>query len=123
MAAAAGSGPIRLRLKDRQGPVFSESLIDGQKPEPGSAMDIDCRVLQNTVEQVVLAVIGWMALAVQLPAEQLGVVPALAFAFVFARLCFWIGYHTSGPAPSFGFAATFYTTFGVYAWAFYLWIW
>lgn len=99
-----------------QSRFFDHVTIDGNAPPQGSAMEIDLRFLANTHEQVVLAFIGWLALAYLLPPAQLGVIPMLAMSFVFARLCFWVGYHRSGPARAFGFAATFYPTVASYIW-------
>jgi hypothetical protein len=90
--------------------------FDGSPPPTGSRLDIDRRVLQNTLEQVVLAAIGWVVLAMALPSYHLGVIPVLAVSFVFARLCFWIGYRRSPPYRAFGFAATFLPTFAAYVW-------
>lgn len=96
---------------------FNDSAtFDGSPPPTGSPADIDRRFLQNTLEQVVLAAIGWIVLALALPSFHLGVIPAMAVSFVFARLCFWIGYRRSGAARAFGFAATFLPTAASYAW-------
>ncbi len=95
---------------------FDPAAIDGDTPAPGSSLDIDLRYIRNTLEQVVLASIGWTVLALALPSHHLGVIPMLALSFFFARGCFWIGYHRSGPARAFGFAATFYPTVATYLW-------
>jgi uncharacterized membrane protein YecN with MAPEG domain len=99
---------------------FDPAAIDGAAPAPGSPLDIDLRYIRNTLEQVVLASIGWTVLAIALPSHHLGVIPVLAISFFFARGCFWIGYHRSGPARAFGFAATFYPTVAAYLWTLYL---
>ncbi len=104
------------------GRFLDPSLIDGGAPAPGSRLDIDRRYLQNTLEQVVLALLGWSFLALQLPPRHLGVIPALAVSFVFARFCFWIGYRGSGTARAFGFAATFYPTVAAILWGLCLWL-
>lgn len=96
---------------------FDPAMMMGDAPAPGGAAEIDQRVLRNTVEQLVLAIPVWAALAVQLPIERRGVIPALAIGFVIARLAFWIGYHRAPAARAFGFAATFYPTVLAAGWA------
>ena len=98
-----------------------DAIIEGGAPATGSPAEIDVRALRNTVEQLLLAVLVWPALALHLPAERLGVVPALACGFVVARLLFWAGYHRSWRARAFGFAASFYPTVLAAAWALWLW--
>lgn len=93
---------------------FSDQQIDGSEPDKGSALDINIRYLQNTLEQVVLAVIAHLALALVVPASSLNIIPVLVSLFVIARICFLVGYHISAPARAFGFATTFYPTVGVY---------
>ena len=101
------------RLAQRR--FFDDALIDGD-PSTGAA-EIDRRVLVNTVEQVVLALCLWPALAVLLGPRGPGVVTALGWACVPARAAFWVGYHVSPPARAFGFAATFYPTVLAGLWA------
>lgn len=98
---------------------FSDSDIDGAAARPGTSVDINIRYVVNTSEQVLLAFIAHLALAAIMPAESLHIIPILVALFVFARLCFWIGYHVSPAARAFGFACTFYPTIGVYV--FVLW--
>lgn len=83
-------------------------------PETGSSLDINKRYLQNTQEQVLLAFIAHLVLALVVPVSILNIIPVLVVLFAFARLCFWIGYHISPAARAFGFATTFQPTVGVY---------
>jgi len=64
-------------------------------------------VLQNTLEQVVLAVPVHVALAV-LVASSVPLIVALAALFAIGRLLFWVGYARGAKARAFGFALTFY---------------
>jgi uncharacterized membrane protein YecN with MAPEG domain len=64
-------------------------------------------VLQNTLEQVALAVPVHVALAV-LVASSVPLIIALAALFAIGRLLFWIGYSRGAEARAFGFALTFY---------------
>ena len=98
---------------------FDDDIIDGATFEPGSAAWIDQRVLANTVEQSVLAVLVWPFVALTLGGQ---VVLAMGFAFAAARLAFWIGYHVSPPLRAFGFAATFYTTVLAGVWSVVVWV-
>lgn len=86
---------------------FEDIAIDGGEFPPGSPGDVDQRVLQNTVEQCLLAAMIW-----PLAAFTLGTGPVLwmAAGFIIARLAFWIGYHKAALLRAFGFAATFYPT-------------
>ncbi len=67
-------------------------------------------VLQNTLEQVVLAVPVHLALALLLPPGRLAVIAALVLLFVAGRVAFTLGYARGGPGRAFGFGLTFYPT-------------
>lgn len=98
---------------------FSNDLIDGVQPPPGSRADIDRRVLTNTVEQLVLAMATWPVIA--LVHTGLFVI-VLGVSFAVARLLFWAGYHISPPLRALGFAATFYPTIFALVWSVAVWI-
>lgn len=98
---------------------FDDALIDGAAPPPGSAAEIDQRVLTNTVEQIVLALAVWPFVAATLGGR---VVLYMGIGFALARLAFWIGYHLSPPLRAFGFAATFYPTVLAALWSVGAWI-
>lgn len=103
------------RLAQRR--FFNDAQIDGQTFVAGSGADIDQRVLNNTVEQLVLAVCLWPWVAMQLGGHSL---IYLGWSFAVLRLLFWAGYHLSPPLRGFGFAATFYPTVVSAIWA--LWV-
>ncbi|MFS4438493.1 MAPEG family protein [Paracoccaceae bacterium GXU_MW_L88] len=88
---------------------FSDTLIDGGKPAPGSGTEIDLRVLQNTSEQLLLAALIWPFADWQLGAGG-ALVLTLGAAFALTRLAFWIGYHRAPALRGFGFAGGFYPT-------------
>ena len=92
----------------------NEELMDGQPPAPGSAADIDQRVLRSTVEQAVLALLTWPFVAMSLGSVA---VIAMGLSFAAARLVFWVGYRVSPPLRMFGFAASFYPTVLATFWA------
>jgi hypothetical protein len=101
---------------------FDDATIDGEPFAPNSAAETDARVLQNTVEQLVLALALWPVTGYVLAVDGPGVVICLGVGFAFARLCFWIGYHISPPLRAFGFAATFYPTVMAVIWAVLWWV-
>lgn len=91
-------------------------LADGADPVPGSRLDIDRRVLRNTVEQALVAACVWPPLSYILLQDGMGVVMALSVGFAAARLAYWVGYHVNRPLRVFGFGATFYPTVLALAW-------
>lgn len=97
---------------------FDDALIDGAEPAPGSAADVDQRVLRNTVEQLVLALAIWPFAALTLGGA---VAIGLGLSFALMRLLFWIGYRWSPPLRALGFAGTFYPTVLAGLWALLFW--
>ena len=95
---------------------FSSDGIDGTRMPASPGLEINLRYNQNTLEQVLLAVIAWPLLALWLPAPQLGLIPVLAALFGAGRIAFWVGYLIAPWARAFGFALTFYPTVAVYVW-------
>ncbi len=67
-------------------------------------------LLQNTLEQTVLATIAYLLWASQLPATWLSVIPLAALAFACGRILFFTSYHNGARRRAFGFALTFYPT-------------
>lgn len=93
---------------------FSPSDIDGSA-SPSADLRIDVAVVQNTLEQAVLASVLYLSLA-SLPQEDgVSMIPPLLMLFCLGRLTFWIGYHVGGSWRAFGFATTFYPTVFGYA--------
>ena len=108
------------RLAQRR--FFDSAIIDGQPFAPGSGADIDARVLQNTLEQIVLALVLWPATGYILATDGPGVVVSLGIGFALARVVFWVGYYIAPPLRAFGFAATFYPTLIALGWAGLWWV-
>ena len=98
---------------------FDSDLIDGQAPMVGSGAEIDQRVLTNTVEQMLLALLVWPFAGVSLGGVTM---IALGVGMALARLLFWVGYHLSPPLRALGFAASFYPTLFVAFWAVRVWL-
>jgi hypothetical protein len=95
--------------------------IDPTLGKESPRMMIDGRVLDNTLQQFVLFLVGMLALAVTLPVYRLSIVAAVSITFVVMRLAFWAGYRIKPVYRAFGFASTFYMNLGMLLAA--LWIW
>lgn len=98
---------------------FNNDLIDGDVASTGSPAQIDQRVLTNTVEQLVLALLIWPFIGFSLGGA---VLIAMGLGMAVARLLFWLGYHISPPLRALGFAASFYPTLFGGFWAVWIWI-
>lgn len=84
--------------------------IDGSKPKAGSALDINLRFIQNTVEQLLLFGLMVFCLRGALPDLAQSILPILGVWFLIARTMFWAGYLSSPVRRAVGFAATFHPT-------------
>lgn len=100
---------------------FDECSRDGSNPADDRVLQNSRNYLQNTAEQLLLALPVWAVLTVLLPFERLIVVPVLCVWFTLARLLFAVSYRGGGASRSFGFAATFYPTVLGLGLALYLW--
>lgn len=67
-------------------------------------------ILQNTLEQVTLALPFYLLWALTLPSTWQTVIPLNATLFVLGRVLFARGYAHGAPARALGFALTFYPT-------------
>lgn len=70
-------------------------------------------ILQNTLEQAVLAVGGYLIGSVALPHGWLGLIPVAALLFAAGRILFAIGYERGAGGRALGFGLTAYPTFGL----------
>jgi len=68
-------------------------------------------ILQNTLEQSVLAVGGYLIGSVALPHGWLGVIPVAALLFAAGRILFALGYERGAGGRALGFGLTAYPTF------------
>lgn len=95
---------------------FNAEDINGSGLTTGTVQSkIHQSVLQNTLEQVVLAVFVHVACAVLLPIEWMAILPVAATLFALGRFLFWRGYHRGAPARALGFGLTFYPTVLLFA--------
>ena len=81
--------------------------------EPGPALRILLAVLQNTLEQVALAVPVYLAAALLLPERWLGCVAGASALFVIGRVAFARGYARGAAERAFGFGLNFYPSVGL----------
>ena len=72
-------------------------------------------ILQNTLEQAVLAVAAYAIWAVAMPHSWLRAIPIAAALFVTGRVMFTRGYAQGAPGRATGFGLTAYPTFGMLA--------
>jgi hypothetical protein len=99
-----------------RGRFFSPSDIDGSGLAPASPrIGVGMAVVQNTLEQTVLAAVLYPALACLADGDAIRLIPRLLTLFYIGRLTFWLGYRHGAPWRAFGFAATFYPTLVGYA--------
>ncbi len=90
---------------------FSPEDIDGGGLAPGTAQaKIHQSILQNTLEQTVLAVIVFSACAFLFPIGWLASLPMATVLFAIGRILFWRGYKHGASARALGFGLTFYPT-------------
>lgn len=94
---------------------FHADIIDGAASDaPGSAVAVDKAVLQNTLEQTVLAVVAYNGLAAVAPGLGPVLLPVLVGLFLLGRILFIRGYSRGAGGRAFGFALTFYPTVAAY---------
>ncbi|WP_051531408.1 MAPEG family protein [Sphingomonas sp. URHD0057] len=101
---------------------FLSEAIDPTLHKEDAKMQVNGRVADNAQQQLLLFVIGLLALSVSMPFERLSFVPALAITFVIARIIFWIGYriHPLYRAP--GFSSLAYMNLFMFVAVFWLWL-
>lgn len=99
---AAVANVARLRV------LSAEDIGGSASANASPAVRQASAVLQNTVEQVVLAAGSHMALAAQVPGRWMILPPGLTGLFCLGRLLFWMGYKGGAATRAFGFALTFY---------------
>ena len=88
---------------------FTPDDIDGGGLTPGTATaHLLQSMLQNTLEQSVLALGVHVIWASVMPLAWQAAVPAAVILFVVGRALFWRGYASGAPGRALGFALTFY---------------
>jgi hypothetical protein len=88
--------------------------IDGSGLTVGSArVQVLRAVLQNTLEQSVLAAGAYLIGAIALPHDWLRIIPPAAVLFAVGRILFAFGYDRGAAGRALGFGLTAYPTFGL----------
>ena len=94
---------------------FSPADIDGSGLTKASdRMAVRIAILQNTLEQTVLAIGSHVSLAAAAGPRAMLWIPPLVVLFCLGRLAFWIGYAGGAGRRAFGFGTTFYPTVFAY---------
>lgn len=90
--------------------------IDGSGLTDGTSHVLVLRaIVQNTLEQAVLAVGAYLIWATVMPHSWLRAIPVAALLFVTGRILFARGYERGAPGRAMGFGLTAYPTFGMLA--------
>ena len=92
---------------------FLSEAIDPTRQAESVSMQIDGRVVDNTLQQNFVFVIASLALSTIVPLQNLQVVWACAIVFVTARLVFWFGYRLNPLYRAPGMSATAYLNLGM----------
>ena len=103
---------------------YSAEDIDGAGLTEGTRQVRILRaVLQNTLEQAVLAVAVYLIWASSMPLRWLGAIPAASLLFVTGRVLFSLGYDRGAPGRATGFGLTMYPTAAMLATAAVVLLW
>lgn len=89
---------------------FRSEAINPLAGKDSQTLQVHIRYLQNTLEQLMLFVLGLTALSTFLDASTARLLPILTGAFILARIVFWAGYLRAPLARGLGMAATFAVT-------------
>lgn len=92
---------------------FLSEAIDPLRHAENRTMEINGRVVANTLEQTFVFFVGTVALSTYLTSESIKLIPALVLVFVLARIVFWAGYHKHSLYRAPGMAATSYMNLGI----------
>jgi len=93
---------------------FTKEDIDGAGLTTASARAKYLQaILQNTLEQVMFAVIVYVAWASLMPGHWLSVIPLAALAFLIGRFLFFGTYKDGPSARAIGFTLSFYVSVGM----------
>ena len=94
---------------------FLSEAIDPTRHAESRSMQIDGRVVDNTLQQNFVFAVASLALSAVVPFPYLQSVWACAIVFVVARTCFWVGYRLNPLYRAPGMAATAYLNLGMIA--------
>ena len=117
---AVAAVPLVLTIGSVGNARFSSEAIDPTAGKESPAVAINCRVVDNTVQQYLLFGVASLAVAASARGDQLGIVAGAAIVFVLARLAFWIGYRIKPVYRAAGFSSTFYLNLVLFGYALWL---
>ena len=93
---------------------FTPNDIDGSgMTQASSQAKILQSIIQNTLEQSILAFITYLTWCLLMPGNCLSVVPMASITFTIGRILFILGYEYGAPARALGFTLSFYVTNGM----------
>jgi hypothetical protein len=101
---------------------FLSKAIDPLRHVEDRVMEIDGRVVDNTLQQNFVFLVGTLALSTFLSDETIKLIPALVAVFILARIIFWIGYRIDPLYRAPGMAATSYMNVGILLSALYFFL-
>lgn len=101
---------------------FASEAIDPTRGKESPKMVVDGRVADNTLQQLVLFLVGMLALAMSLPIARMSIIPAVSITFVLMRIAFWIGYRIKPVYRAFGFSSTAYMNLGMLIASLWMWL-
>lgn len=120
---AVAALPLALAIGSVGNARFSSEAINPLAGKESPETAVNCRVVDNTVQQYLLFGAAALAVAAGSRGDQLGVVAAASITFVLARLAFWIGYRIRPVYRAAGFASTFYLNVVLFGYALWLAWW
>lgn len=92
---------------------FLSEAIDPTRGAESRSMQIDGRVVDNTLQQSFVFAVASLALSTLAPLQDLQVVWACTIVFAIARAAFWIGYRINPLYRAPGMSATAYMNLGM----------
>jgi hypothetical protein len=98
---------------------FLSEAIDPTRHAESLAMQIDGRVIDNTLQQNFVFAVALLALSTVVPVHSLQVVWACTIVFVVARFAFWLGYRLNPLYRAPGMSATAYLNLGMILYVLY----
>src|SRR5436190_14610362 len=98
---------------------FLSEAIDPTRHAESRTMEIDARVVDNTLQQNFVFALATLAVSTLVPLRSLQVVWACTFVFVVARTVFWIGYRINPLFRAPGMSATAYMNLGLILYVLY----
>lgn len=101
---------------------FLSKAIDPLRHAEDRAMEINGRVVDNTLQQNFVFFVGTLALSPFLTSETVKIIPVLVAVYILARAIFWIGYRINPLYRAPGMAATSYMNVGIILSALYLFL-